>query len=76
MDPSTTLKKLKEQAELNSLKKLQSLFSTSDQLEQIQQHLNRFEKKKVRYVLSMNYLYEFYFLVNEILKERQKTDLI
>ena len=45
---SATLKKLKEQAELNSVKKLQSLFNTSDQLEQIQQHLNRIEKKKVR----------------------------
>lgn len=43
---SATLKKLKEQAESNSIKKLQSLFNSSDQLEQIQQHLNRIEKKK------------------------------
>jgi hypothetical protein len=47
MDPSATLKKLKEQAEQNSIKKLQSLFNTTDQLEQIQQHLNRIDKKKV-----------------------------
>jgi hypothetical protein len=47
MDSSSNLKKLKEQAELNSMKKLQSLFHSSDQLEQIQQHLNRVDKKKV-----------------------------
>ena len=48
-----TLKKLKEQAEANSIKKLQSLFSTPDQLEQIEQHVNRVEKKKVFFFLNI-----------------------
>lgn len=47
MDPSTTLKKLKEQAEMTAMRKLQSLFNTSDQLEQIEQHINRIDKRKV-----------------------------
>jgi hypothetical protein len=49
MDSSATLKKLKEQAELSAMKKLQALFSTSDQLEQIQQHKNRIDKRKVSF---------------------------
>jgi hypothetical protein len=44
----TNLTKLKEQAEINSFRKLQYDFSTPEQLEQIEQHLNRNEKKKVK----------------------------
>lgn len=47
MDSNQTLKKLKEQAELAAMKKLQNMFSTSDQLEQIQQIMLRFDKRKV-----------------------------
>lgn len=43
----TNLNKLKEQAETNALKRLQNDFSTPEQLEQIEQQLNRQEKKKV-----------------------------
>lgn len=47
MESVTTLKKLKEQAEINALKRLQTQFSTFDQLEQIEQHIHRNEKRKV-----------------------------
>lgn len=47
MESTTTLKKLKEQAEINALKRLQVQFGTSDQLEQIEQHISRNEKRKV-----------------------------
>ena len=43
----TTLNKLKEQAEINAMKKLNEQFKTPDQLEQIDQHIARREKKKV-----------------------------
>ena len=43
----TNLNKLKDQAEINALKKLQYDFHTPEQLEQIEQHMNRNEKKKV-----------------------------
>lgn len=43
----TTLNKLKEQAEINAFKRLLEQFSTPDQLEQIEQHINRSEKRKV-----------------------------
>ena len=42
-----TLAKLKEQGEINALRKLQNQFMTPDQLEQIDQHMNRSEKKMV-----------------------------
>jgi hypothetical protein len=41
------LTKLKEQAELNAFKRLQSQFSSPEQLEQIDQHIFRNEKRKV-----------------------------
>lgn len=47
MDAAHTLNKLKEQAEINAMKRLQDQFSTPDQLEQIEQHINRNEKRKV-----------------------------
>ena len=47
MESVNSLKKLKEQAEINALKKLQIQFSSPDQLEQIEQHLSRNEKRKV-----------------------------
>lgn len=47
METNTTLNKLKDQAEINALKRLQTQFSKSDQLEQIEQHIIRNEKKKV-----------------------------
>lgn len=40
------LTKLKEQAELNAFKRLQSQFSSPEQLEQIEQHILRNEKRK------------------------------
>lgn len=40
------LTKLKEQAELNAFKRLQSQFSSPEQLEQIDQHIIRNEKRK------------------------------
>ena len=43
----TTLNKLKEQAELNAFRRLQSQFSSPEQLEQIDQHIIRNEKRKV-----------------------------
>lgn len=43
-----TLNKLKEQAEINAMKRIQTLFNTSDQLEQIEQHIIRNEKRKVK----------------------------
>ncbi|CAF0747598.1 unnamed protein product [Brachionus calyciflorus] len=46
MDSTTTLNKLKEQAEINALKRLQNQFGTSEQLEQIEQHISRNEKTK------------------------------
>ncbi|RNA29859.1 exocyst complex component 3 [Brachionus plicatilis] len=46
MESTDTLRKLKEQAETNALKRLQSEFSTPDQLEQIEQHILRNEKTK------------------------------
>lgn len=48
METATTLNKLKEQAEINAMKRLHEQFSTADQLEQIEQHINRSEKRKVR----------------------------
>jgi hypothetical protein len=47
METTTTLNKLKEQAEINAFKKLQSQFVSADQLEQIEQHMQRSEKRKV-----------------------------
>lgn len=48
MESTDTLRKLKEQAEANALKRLQSEFCLSDQLEQIEQHIVRNEKTKVK----------------------------
>ena len=50
----TTLNKLKEQAEINAMKRLLEQFSTSDQLEQIEQHINRSEKRKVIFPYLLN----------------------
>ncbi len=47
MDSVNNLNSLKQQAESNALKKLQFQFSTADQLEQIEQHMSRNEKRKV-----------------------------
>jgi hypothetical protein len=47
------LNKLKEQAEANAFKKLQSQFNSPEQLEQIEQHLYRNEKKKVFIFMSI-----------------------
>lgn len=41
------LTKLKEQAELNAFRRLQSQFSSLEQLEQIDQHIISNEKRKV-----------------------------
>jgi len=41
------LTKLKEQAELNAFKRLQSQFSSPEQLEQIDQHIISNQKRKV-----------------------------
>ena len=41
------LNKLKEQAEINALRKLQIQFNTHEQLEQIDQHIHLNEKRKV-----------------------------
>lgn len=46
MDATVTLNKLKEQAEINAMKRLLEQFSTVDQLEQIDQHIGRSEKRK------------------------------
>ena len=56
MDTSETLKKLKEQAKLNSVKRLQSLFDTSDELDQIPKHLKRIDTKKVKQRLQIDIL--------------------
>ena len=48
MDPSETIKKLKEQAKQNSIRKLQSLFETTDEIEQMPKHLKRIDTKKVK----------------------------
>ena len=48
MDSATQLNNLKKQAELNAFKKLQIQFSTNDQLEQIDKHLNKYGKLKTR----------------------------
>ena len=45
----TTLNKLKERAELNAFRRLQSQFSSPEQLEQIDQHIIRNEKRKVAF---------------------------
>jgi hypothetical protein len=52
----TNLNKMKEQAEINAFKRLQHDFSTPEQLEQIEQHINRNEKKKVdkRFKIEFN----------------------
>jgi hypothetical protein len=47
METPTALSKLKEQAELNAFKRLQAQFSSPEQLEQIDQHIIRNEKRKV-----------------------------
>ncbi len=47
METGTALNKLKEQAELNAFKRLQSQFSSPEQLEQLDQHIIRNEKRKV-----------------------------
>lgn len=47
MDVVTNLKKLKEQAEASSFKKLQNIFNSTDQFEQVQQIILRTDKKKV-----------------------------
>ena len=47
MEPTNQLNTLKKQAELNAFKKLQFQFSTYEQLEQIEQHMSRNEKRKV-----------------------------
>jgi len=53
------LTKLKEQAELNAFKRLQSQFSSPEQLEQIDQHIFRNEKRKVCLIM----IYRVYLLV-------------
>jgi hypothetical protein len=53
MDTSETLKKLKEQAKLNSIKKLQSLFDNSDELDQVGKHLQKTDTKKVKIKISV-----------------------
>lgn len=61
MEATDTLRKLKEQAETNALKRLQSEFSTPDQLEQIEQHILRNEKTKVKikvFFLDYHYLFQ------------------
>ena len=50
METTTTLNKLKEQAEASAFKRLQAEFNKSDQLEQIEQKINRNEKRKVRFI--------------------------
>ena len=52
MDTSETLKKLKEQAKLNSIKKLQSLFDNSDELDQVGKHLQKMDTKKVKFLFK------------------------
>ncbi len=47
MESTTALNKLKEQAESNAFKRLQAQFSLPEQLEQLDQHINRNEKRKV-----------------------------
>jgi hypothetical protein len=55
---SISLNKLKEQAEINALRRLQQQFITADQLEQIDQHYSRSEKHKVLnfYSFSLSFL--------------------
>jgi hypothetical protein len=48
----TNLNKLKEQAEINAFKKLQIDFSSGEQLEQIEQAINKNEKRKVKFFLN------------------------
>jgi hypothetical protein len=50
------LSKLKEQAEINALRKLQIQFNTHDQLEQIDQHMHLNEKRKVNIFLAKRIL--------------------
>lgn len=58
METTTGLNKLKEQAELNSFRRLQAQFSAPEQLEQIDQHMLRNEKKKVH---KKNQFNSFFF---------------
>lgn len=51
MESTTALNKLKEQAESNAFKRLQAQFSSPEQLEQIDQHIIRNEKRKVTFNL-------------------------
>jgi exocyst complex component 3 len=46
MDQANQLQSLKQRAESNALKRLHDQFSTYDQLEQIEQHMNKNEKRK------------------------------
>jgi hypothetical protein len=48
MEQTNQLNTLKQQAELSAFKKLQFQFSTYDQLEQIEQHMSKNEKRKVK----------------------------
>jgi len=48
MESTNQLNTLKQQAELNAFKKLQFQFSTYEQLEQIEQHMSKNEKRKVK----------------------------
>ena len=47
MEITKSLKKLKEQAETSSFKVLKNIFSTNDQIEQIQQILLKTDSRKV-----------------------------
>lgn len=59
------LTKLKEKAEFNAFKRLQGQFSSPEQLEQIDQHILRNEKRKVnykKYKILLNFYMDKYYL--------------
>jgi len=72
MEQTNQLNALKQQAELNAFKKLQFQFSTYEQLEQIEQHMSKNEKRKVNLKLfkkkssSMSKV-TYFFLLHRIL---------
>lgn len=47
MDTAQILKKLKDQAKQNAMKRIQNQFNTPDQLEFIEQHISKHEKETV-----------------------------
>jgi DNA repair exonuclease SbcCD ATPase subunit len=72
---NTNLNKLKAEAELNALKRLQALINTPDQLEQIEQHMERNQKKKEKIETQLKTAIQSHFIsVSSCMEQLKEVD--